>query len=376
MKLYLNRIPGLKSQVIVDAKLMVLLILIVSCLVAFGPNAVTPKKWNAVRARLAARYMDMLAEFGDRHFHRNKLFTEKIRTSSESRLAEAKLTDGFIPRKIDALEKRSGETPLITLDDLNEENFKKTGVLPAKPLIQMKEKPPRLPERPAVHAARTPDPAPVSAVPVYCGSRTLPFVCLTFDSGQVQGGTYYYQHILDMLVRTNTPATFFLTGSFIEAHSGIARRIAKTRLFELGNHSRTHPDLSLQGDSAIYRELHETQDIMRRVTGKQALLFRAPYGKLDGRVSGTAARLGLRTIQWDVSAEDFSNTAGAPEISRRILSQAKNGSIVLMHINGQSRATLEALTAIINGLNGRRCRFVTVSELIKNSPGGNGTSAR
>jgi peptidoglycan/xylan/chitin deacetylase (PgdA/CDA1 family) len=45
---------------------------------------------------------------------------------------------------------------------------------------------------------------------------------------------------------------------------------------------------------------------------------------------------------------------------------ARNGSIVVMHINGRGWHTAEALPAIISRLRERGFTFVTVSEMLEN----------
>ncbi len=199
------------------------------------------------------------------------------------------------------------------------------------------------------------------------GSRSERSVALSFDSGETGGDISLCHTLIDRLVATRTPTTFFLTGRFIESHPEIVRRLARVSFFELGNHSYNHPDLTAQPAHRILEELRRTQEALKRITGRQATLFRAPYGKLNPRVIETAAGLGLRAVQWDVSAEDFRPGADGQRVARTVLGAATNGSVVVMHMSGRTRAGGEAIDAILEGLKKKGLRPVTVSMLLRDS---------
>ena len=225
--------------------------------------------------------------------------------------------------------------------------------------------PPAEYQREASMAPSAPALSPVSAMPFYHGPRSRPRVALTFDSGMAGGDRYYCHRILDRLVHSGTPATFFLTGQFMRSHPGIARRISRTRLFELGNHSYSHCDLAYRSVDTVYGEIKRTQDEMYRITGTQGRLFRAPYGSLDGRVCRMAADLGLRTVQWDVSPPDYDARVRAEQILALTLQSARNGSVIVLHMGDHSRATLDALGGIIEEFRKREVQIVTVSALME-----------
>lgn len=199
------------------------------------------------------------------------------------------------------------------------------------------------------------------------GSRSVRSVALSFDSGETGGDISHCHMLIDHLIATRTPTTFFLTGRFIESHPEIVRKLARVNFFELGNHSYSHPDLAAQPMQRILEELRRTQEALKRVTGRQATLFRAPYGKLSSRVIETAAGLGLRAVQWDVSAEDYRHGADGVRVARTVLGAATNGSVVVMHMSGHSRAGGQAIDAILEGLKKRGLRPVTVSMLLRDS---------
>jgi len=75
----------------------------------------------------------------------------------------------------------------------------------------------------------------------------------------------------------------------------------------------------------------------------------------------TAEELGLKTIQWDVDSLDWKGLS-ASEITNRVTSRVKNGSIILMHNN--SDHILDALRLLLNKLKVQGYKITAVSDLI------------
>ena len=90
-------------------------------------------------------------------------------------------------------------------------------------------------------------------------------------------------------------------------------------------------------------------------------LFRPPYGSYSDNLIETAEELGLYTVQWDVDTLDWKGLS-ASEIAARVLGNVKNGSIVLMHNNGEH--TLEALPLVLEGLKNKGFDCVKIGDLI------------
>jgi peptidoglycan/xylan/chitin deacetylase (PgdA/CDA1 family) len=73
---------------------------------------------------------------------------------------------------------------------------------------------------------------------------------------------------------------------------------------------------------------------------------------------------GLQAIQWDVLSGDPDPNVSANAMVREVTTQAQNGSILIMHVNGWGRHTAEALPEIIKQLRAQGYSFVTVSQLL------------
>ena len=111
----------------------------------------------------------------------------------------------------------------------------------------------------------------------------------------------------------------------------------------------------------IRDELETSLDIIENVCGVRAELFRPPYGSYGNTLITEAEELGLYTIQWDVDTLDWKGLS-ATEIAGRVLSGVREGSIVLMHNNGEH--TLEALPLILEGLKNKGFTCVKIGDMI------------
>ena len=90
-------------------------------------------------------------------------------------------------------------------------------------------------------------------------------------------------------------------------------------------------------------------------------VFRPPFGDYNDRLIRTVNELGMKTIQWDVDSLDWKGLSSG-EISKRVCSRVKSGSIILCHNN--SDHIVEALPMIILNLKNQGYEFVTMSELV------------
>ena len=218
--------------------------------------------------------------------------------------------------------------------------------------------------------AKAASPAPAPALPpvrpglIESGPSSIPKVAITFDACDRGHGSRFDQQVWAVLMEKKVKATIFLGGKWMENHPAETRMIGKSELIEIGNHSYNHPDFRKLTDERVREQLRKTQALEWQLMGKQGRLFRFPYGSYDERSLKIAAELGLYAIQWSVVSGDPSPSVRARAMVREVLRQAKNGSIIIFHINGRGWHTAEALPAIIDGLRAKGLEPVTVSELL------------
>lgn len=194
----------------------------------------------------------------------------------------------------------------------------------------------------------------------YGGSSQLPEIALTFDDGP---NPPYTTQVLALLKHYGIPATFFCVGSQVAAYPELVKQEAAAG-YTIGNHSWSHPLLTSLSNAEIMTQLTTTSDIIQRTTGVRPTFFRPPYGALNAQVLTQVNRLGLTTFIWSDGSLDWT-MIGPDAISNQVLSNVANGAIILMHDGGGNRwRTVAALPSIIESLQARHFRFVTLAQLV------------
>ncbi len=205
---------------------------------------------------------------------------------------------------------------------------------------------------------------PVEAEVIAHGDRTRRRLALTFDACATRSPSHYDTLVTKVLVETGTHATIFLGGKWMEEEQEQTLDLASHPQFELANHTFLHPHLKSVSDERIRGELAMTQAVLYTLTGRVATFFRPPYGEYDERCVRIAASLGLHTVEFDLASGDPDVHATREKLIEYVTDSAKNGSIIVMHINHRGWHTAEALPEIIRRLRVRGFELVTVGELV------------
>jgi peptidoglycan/xylan/chitin deacetylase (PgdA/CDA1 family) len=184
-------------------------------------------------------------------------------------------------------------------------------------------------------------------------ARAANEVALTFDDGPSRTQT---PAILEALERLGAHATFFEEGRHVRGREATMRQILALG-DEIGNHSFHHPVDPGEG------ELASTQEAIRAATGFTPCLFRPPYGELNRTEEAAARANGLEMVFWTLDSEDDKHPGVGP-IRARVVRRTKPGSVVLLHDGGRHPQTVEAIAGIVEGLQRRGLRLVTVTELL------------
>lgn len=191
------------------------------------------------------------------------------------------------------------------------------------------------------------------------GSRERRRIALTFDDGP---HPLFTGQVLDVLARYGIPATFFCVGLHAGGHPGLVARVSDAGHL-LGNHTWSHaflPDLS---KDQLAAQIERTTRQLA-ANGSTTSLFRPPYGSRTPAILSWLVELETTTVLWDVEPFDWA-LPGSDVIARRVLADARPGSIVLLHDGGGDRAqTVAALPQIIEGLLSQDYDFVTVDRLM------------
>lgn len=198
-----------------------------------------------------------------------------------------------------------------------------------------------------------------SSTPVRSGPTTSRRIALTFDDGPSQ----YTSSILRILAQQHVHATFFIQGNHIAGREALLRQMLDDGHM-IGNHSFTHPDLSIAA-ADIDTEVDETNATIQDVTGGfKPCLMRPPYGRTSARLISKLGNRHMTPIIWNVNPVDYLRP-GVAKIKQRILKQAKPGGIIIDHDGGGNRSqTVAAMPSVIKTLKARGYTFVTVTQLL------------
>jgi peptidoglycan/xylan/chitin deacetylase (PgdA/CDA1 family) len=211
-------------------------------------------------------------------------------------------------------------------------------------------------------------------------------IALTFDADMtpsmyaraLDGESFYDARIPALLRAHRAPAAIFVTGLWALAHADILRALAADPLFEIGNHTLSHAafrspchGLSIAGTDERKRfEIAEAGTIIHEIIGQPPRYFRFPGGCHDAADLRLVGELGYRAIGWDLSSGDaFATDAAA--VSETVLSGARAGSVVVMHLGGANApASADALDRILARLPAAGLAPVSLAELLAGRPPG------
>ena len=192
-------------------------------------------------------------------------------------------------------------------------------------------------------------------------------VALTFDAGANADAV---KSILATLKAENLPATFFLTGNWVQHYPKQTKQIA-ARGYTLGNHTWNHPYVTKISSAQFKQELDRTNAIIEKVAGRPSTpWFRFPYGAHVQRNVQSANSFGYVPIGWTEDAAGWLGTSGGmsvAKVTKRVMAAIKPGAILLMHCgsNPKDRSTLDAdaLPGIIDKLQAMGYSFTTIDAL-------------
>ena len=185
-----------------------------------------------------------------------------------------------------------------------------------------------------------------------------PLVALTFDDGPTEEGVAL---ALGALRARGARATFFLIGEQVAERPHLVRRIVDAG-HEVGNHSLSHRWMIARSAAFHDREIGETHRLLTAAGAPPPRLFRPPYGKKLWGLPAAVERHGYRMVMIDVEEPETDDPRAYAE---QVVRDARPGSILLMHLMYRgNRVAREALPLVIDGLQRRGFRIVTVGQLL------------
>lgn len=175
-------------------------------------------------------------------------------------------------------------------------------------------------------------------------------VALTFDDGPSAETTPL---ILDALRSGNARATFFVLGEAVDRHPDLLRRIAAEG-HHIGIHADTHEPFVLLNSRAILKEVTQTEAAIRRACPDAEIVpwVRPPHGFKSLTLVWTLRRAGYGLAAWSVNSRDYKERDPA-QITARVLKDAADRAIILLHDGSANAATAAALPPLLRAFAAR-----------------------
>jgi peptidoglycan/xylan/chitin deacetylase (PgdA/CDA1 family) len=199
-------------------------------------------------------------------------------------------------------------------------------------------------------------------------------LALTYDDGPNDA---YTLRLLEVLARHDVHATFFLIGRYVQQIPEIARQIVQAG-HVVGNHTFTHPLLTVKSAAGIRQELSSCRSALYDAIGGNSQLisslFRPPFGGRRPAVLRVARELGLEPVMWNVTGYDW-NAPPAAEIERKVAKQIRGGDVILLHDGGDKQMgadrsqTVLATDHLIKQYRSEGYEFATIPQMISSCVG-------
>ncbi|KGX88160.1 delta-lactam-biosynthetic de-N-acetylase [Pontibacillus litoralis] len=186
-------------------------------------------------------------------------------------------------------------------------------------------------------------------------------VYLTFDNGYEQG---YTEKVLNVLKQKDVPATFFVTGHYVNSAPDLVERMVDEGHI-VGNHSWSHPDFSTMNKSEIAQELTKVEQAVANITEQDSMKYlRPPRGTFSERSLAITEELGYMTMFWSVAFVDWhtNKQKGWEYAYQSVMNQIHPGAIILLHTVSEDNAS--ALEYMIDALRKQGYTLKSLDDLV------------
>lgn len=166
---------------------------------------------------------------------------------------------------------------------------------------------------------------------------------------------WYDPALFGYLETQNVPATFFVSGLFIQAYPDLMKGLASDADFSFQNHSYDESSFvlgcywlsTLTNTVEKVSQIERTEDLIRQTTGQTASYFRFPGICHDSGNDALVRSLNLQINDGTIISGDPFNE-NVPAIVHAVMSRAQNNAVVVMHVGGPNApGSLAALEIIV-----------------------------
>ena len=196
-------------------------------------------------------------------------------------------------------------------------------------------------------------------------------IAITLDACGSPHGMAYDSKLIAYLEKNEIPATLFINARWIDTNLETFKKLAANPLFEIGNHGMAHKPASVSGESAyglkgtanveeLVDEIEQSARKIQSITNKRPVYFRSGTAYYDEVAVKIANKLNHQVIGFSILG-DAGATFSKEKVENAFL-KAKNGEIVIIHMNHPESQTAEGTIKAIKELKQKGFRFVRLSD--------------
>jgi peptidoglycan-N-acetylglucosamine deacetylase len=199
----------------------------------------------------------------------------------------------------------------------------------------------------------------------FCGPTTEKLVALSFDDGPNEP---YTSRLLDTLDDRGVKATFFQVGRCAQRFPSTTRRVVQTG-HVLGNHSYSHSFRRYLSQPRQQREISQSQEVLRSITGVTPALYRPPW-----LCHWPWVLRSVRDHHLQVVSGTFAHPLEVFQPPAQLMTSAavritRPGTILIFHDGREARGgprdqSVAAIGPLIDRLSDRGYVFTTVDQLL------------
>lgn len=193
------------------------------------------------------------------------------------------------------------------------------------------------------------------------GNKDEKLIYLTFDVGY-EGG--YTSKILDVLKENSVPATFFITGHYVDTSEELIRRMIDEGHI-VGNHTVKHKSMPECSNETIKEEVMGLHTMMYEKFNYEMKYIRPPKGEYSESTVAYTNTLGYKTVMWSFAYDDWEeNKQGREEYGKKkILDNLHNGEIMLLHATSKDNSNI--LDEVIKEIKNQGYEFKSLDEFVR-----------
>ncbi|GAB4436749.1 MAG: polysaccharide deacetylase family protein [bacterium] len=190
-------------------------------------------------------------------------------------------------------------------------------------------------------------------------------VAFTFDACETVTPAYFDKDLLDFILNNKIPVTLFLSGKFIERNLIDLRTLSKYEFIEIENHSYSHWNFREINVEVALADVKKNEALITEVTGRKPLFFRFPYGEYRNEILKGIEKAGYKVVHWAFPSGDPDKSITKEQLVEAVVKKAKNGDVLIFHINGRGWKTKEAFPEIVKILKEKGYRFYLLKDVLK-----------